>query len=148
MKQHIDDFIIFMYATSVFIFNYTGISSEWFSILAILMILDTIFWYTKIVAVWGKPTSVKLKSWVLGKIAVLCAPIVLSLLFKASGRGGDWMISTSLWLFIWAEWYSVIRNILATRTGKEIEEYDVITTVLTSILWAIKWVIEEKLFKR
>lgn len=148
MKWYLNDFMIFMYWASAFIFTYTWVDTEWFTILAILMLIDTAFGWTKTVAIWHKPTSVKLKSWALGKIAVLCAPLVLALLFKASGV--DWwsIISSTLGIFVRAEWYSAIRNIIATRTGKEIEEYDVITTVLTGLLWLIKWFIEKELFKR
>lgn len=145
---YITKFWIVIYWLIIILFNYTGIDKEWTAILGLLMILDTAFGRFKVVAIWLKPTSMKLKAGVIAKISVMCVPFIISLLFKANWMSWDWIISSSLWLLVRAEWYSIIQNIASIRLGREIEEYDAVTWVLKRILWLFRWIIEQAMMRK
>lgn len=129
---------------------YTNINPETFTILGFFLLMDTVTGVTKAIAVGKKPTSRMFIIWVISKLLLLMIPLFISLLAKATVP--EWnierMIAISLWLLTTAEFYSIIQNIVSIKLGREIEEYDAITKVLTWLLRYIRALIDKNLPKQ
>ncbi len=138
-----------LYPVIAFIFTYTGVNQEVFTILSILMILDIISGLAKAIIVKKhKPTSSRFVVGIISKLLVLTIPMVLGLSSKwILGIDMRWFINIILSMLVLAETYSVLQNIISVRQRKEIQEYDALTGVLNFILAQVKNTIENTLKK-
>lgn len=147
-KRFNQNIAIWLYPITIYIFTYTWVNHEVFSILGILMMLDIISGVAKTVIVGKKPTSRRFVIGIVSKILVLIIPMILWI----TAKGVLWIelkgfVNIVLSMLILAESYSVLQNIISVRQRKEIEEYDAMTAVLNFILKEVKRFIEES-FKR
>ena len=147
-KRFNQNIAIWLYPITVYIFTYTWVNHEVFSILGILMMLDIISGVAKTVIVGTKPTSRRFVIGIISKILVLIIPMILWI----TAKGVLWIelkgfVNIVLSMLVLAESYSVLQNIISVRQRKEIEEYDAMTAVLNFILKEVKRFIEES-FKR
>ena len=131
------------------LFAYTSISGEAFSILAFLLVFDTITGVIKAIAIGKKPTSRRFILWVISKLLMLSVPMLLALLCKIiiPETGVTWLVSSSIWLLATAETYSIIQNMVSIKLQKEIEEYDAVTWVMTYLLWQLRRVLDKSIPK-
>ena len=134
------------YFGAIAIFEYLNIPQEQLTILAILMAIDFATWIGKQGRIDpAKITSYEMGIWFLKKIATLIA--VLSIAFVFKGLWLEWgiYIKMILGVFIMAEWYSIIQNVYAIRTGKILPEYDVVSILLKSLGDYLKYRIEKSI---
>lgn len=126
---------IWLYPPIMFIFNYTWVNREVFTILSILMMLDMVTGVAKTIVLWWKPTSERFIIGLISKCLLLLVPMVIGLIAKGAFQIDITMfVRWVLWALVLAEWYSVLQNIVSTVQKKEIKEYDAMTLVLTTIL--------------
>lgn len=108
-----------------------GIDLHSYIILAIFMFVDLIVGVLRVTIVSG-PRSLKSYKFIAGitsKLLVLCVP----LLVVWAGRGADinllFLAQGALGMLVLGEAYSVIGNINCIRLGKNVEEFDVISSI-------------------
>jgi len=128
------------------LFAYLWLNSEVYSILAILLIFDTITWLLKAKYIWHKPTSNEMRRWVISKMLMMAIPFLLALIAKAATPStwdvATW-ISSSMFILCVAELYSIMQNIISIRTWKEIAEYDAVTETLVRLNNWLKSIIDK-----
>ena len=130
------------YILWTFFCAYLDIPAEQTSLLALLMILDTITGVAKAWRIdwWKSITSHKLGMGAIKKALVFI--IIVSLAVTVKGAwvvlGVHWeagtMLSALIWILMIAEFYSICQNIYMVRTGKRVTEYDAISVVIRN-LW-------------
>ena len=121
---------------------YLNLNQEIIWILAILVIIDFITGILRAYRVWEKITSARMWSGAISKTLLIFIPFVLWLWFKAIGWDVSKILSAMVSILVVAETYSVIANITQAIKWEVIEEFDVITMVLTKILAKLKQIIE------
>lgn len=110
----------------------TGISARIFTILSILLILDTILgvWKAIVVPTLSNPTSKKAKVGGLAKLIILIIPTVFGLTWGVFHPEGAFkIVNTQLAILAVAEAFSCLGNAGAIYTREEITEFDAITYV-------------------
>lgn len=121
---------------------YLKLDQELLSILAILIIIDFITGVARAYRVWEKITSTRMWSGAVSKTLLIFIPFILWLWFKAVG----WDTHKTLWamlsILVVAECYSAIANIAQVIKWKAIDEFDVISIILSKILWKLRQIIE------
>ena len=122
--------------------TYLNLNQELIWILAILVMIDFITGIMRAYRVWDKITSARMWSWAISKTLLIFIPFVLWLWFKAIGWDVNKILSAMVSILVVAETYSVIANIIQAIKWEVIEEFDVITMVLTKILAKLKQIIE------
>ncbi len=148
-KRFMNNVAIRLYPVIAFVFSYTGVNQEVFTILWVLMVLDFISGLAKAIIVKNhKPISSRFVAGIISKLLVLTIPMVLGLSSKwILGIDMRWFINVILSMLVLAETYSVLQNIISVRQRKEIQEYDALTGVLNFILAQVKTFIENTLKK-
>ena len=142
-----------VYGSIFCIFTRLGLQAEAISVLTILIVIDFITWIIKSYFVNDEITSKRMWSWIGGKLCVLLVPFTIALVVKWAGYQADNILAGCLSLFMVAEWYSIIANVITIRTGKKFTEYDAITVVLQKILSFFqgmidKWLPDERRNKK
>lgn len=125
--------------------TYLWLNNEVFWILAMLIVIDFITGIIKAYRIWDKVTSKWMWVWQASKAFLLLIPILVSLWFKAIWEDWTKVLTSLLWILIVAEIYSSVSNIMQIIKGKYIEEFDVITLILSWVLGKIKTVLENLL---
>lgn len=122
------------YFISVFTFDYLSIPQEQLSILAGLMVLDTITGIAKVYKTDPRSiTSHALGAGVLKKFVTVIIVYVLAMIGKGIGIPPEHFVEWGLSILIMSEGYSTLQNIYAVRTGKILPEYDVISIILKKL---------------
>lgn len=117
------------------IFAYLNIPDTQLYILSVLMTIDFIFWVTRqFVLDRSEITSYKAWLGLFKKVSTLWLVLSMGLMFKWINLDGRDYIEWILWIFIMAEFYSIVRSVYAIRTGKMLPEYDVISLTIKK-LW-------------
>jgi len=130
---------LWWYATAIAIFEYLNIKDTQICILAILMIIDFIFWVWKQFILDKKDiTSHKAWLWAVKKISTLILVLSFALMFKWIEIDWTFYITWVLAIFIMAETYSIIQNVYTIRTWKIATEYDVVSKIIKAI-WDFIW---------
>lgn len=138
----IEWFKTFWYFVAVFTFDFLEIPETQLSILGILMSIDVLTGISKVYKINPKLiTSHDLAMGVLKKFLTVIIVYVIALVAKGVWIPASHFMEWGLSLLIMAEWYSVIQNVYAFRTGKILPEYDVISIILKRL----SLFIEEKL---
>ncbi len=140
------------YACVIAFMNYHKIDGQGFATLFVLMVFDSIFGIAKAYilrdgdAAWF--STRRLKMWVISKVSILITVILLAMVVSfvtQQERVVDITASSMLWLFIVAEFISVVQAVIAIRQGKHIEERDAISAVLNWFLCQIRTFLENKI---
>ena len=114
--------------------EYLKLPYEPILILCVIMSLDLITGVAKSLRIQRGITSRRWAVGVLGKLSLLGIPLVIALAAKALGGDFNWLVAWSVSMLILSETYSVIANIHATRSGKELPEWDVVSLMLKKII--------------
>lgn len=118
----------------MFTFDYLSIPQEQLSILAGLMVLDTITGIAKVYKTDPRSiTSHALGAGVLKKFVTVIIVYVLAMIGKGIGIPPEHFVEWGLSILIMSEGYSTLQNIYAVRTGKILPEYDVISIILKKL---------------
>lgn len=124
----------FGYALSIFSFDYLAIPDKQLTILGVLMVIDVITGISKAYTVCPQSiTSHALGVGVLKKFLTVILVYTLALVGKGVNIPPAHFMEWGLSILIMAEWYSAIQNIYASRTGKILPEYDVISIILKKL---------------
>lgn len=122
------------YTILVPLFTYTGVSSELVAILSVLIILDI---FTAIVREFVVGEKIKSRMFWVGvtaKMLLILIPFVVILVGKGVGIDLASLGKVTLSIFIVAEGYSIIGNVIQIRAkDKTIDEQDAITSVIKGI---------------
>lgn len=129
------------YLWCAFFFWYLDIPQEQTTLLAILMVLDTVTGLAKSWKLdWGRSiTSHKLGMGVLKKALVFIIIVGLAVTIRGASVviGIDWkpwiLLSAVLGVLMVAEFYSICQNIYMFRTGKKVTEYDAVSIVIRNL---------------
>lgn len=113
------------------LFMYLDIDVEAISVLATLMCVDTFFGSVKTFRI--DYTQFKFKKLLLGfvsKIAFILIPLVVALAGKGLGYELKMLVEVSIKILIASETISIMSNGIAIKTKKDVQDYDIITTLL------------------
>lgn len=113
---------------------YLNMEQEILNILWILIVIDFITGVIKAYRVWEKITSKHMWIWLVSKWLLLLVPIIVWLWLKAIDWDTTRLMSGMISILVVAEAYSSIANIMQAMKWEKIEEFDVITLILTKIL--------------
>jgi len=112
---------------------WAGIDGEVFLILTILLIIDFVSGIWKAHTLEQSVTSNKMKYGIISKLSLLLIPVIVGLGIKAIGADAHPLLLGSMNMLILSEIYSVIGNIYCVRTGQELPEFDVLSSIAKSI---------------
>lgn len=115
-------------------FAYLSINIEVAKIFVYLMLIDTATGFFKSILMPNEKTSFKiLLTGVCTKSVLLLIPIVLALCSKGLGYDLRFLPDTVMKLFIVAETFSIITNFYIMKTGKKIENIDLVSKTILFI---------------
>lgn len=129
------------YIWALAIFEYLDLEHTQFIALTIFMIADVITWVLKQWRINPQGiTSNRLAVWLVAKMLILASILLIALWIKTIGT--EWITIAYLkwaisFLMIW-ELYSVLENVYAFNTKKELPEFDVFSKFFTALSTKIK----------
>lgn len=127
ISKTINEFKILVYP----VFAYLSINVEVAKILVVLMLIDTATGFVKSLILPSEKTSFKeLFAGLVVKSIMLLVPIVLALASKGLGYDFKLLPDTALRIFIVAETFSIITNFYIMKTGKKIENIDLVSQTI------------------
>lgn len=127
------------YALLVPLFTYIGVSKELVGILCVLIVLDIITAILREFVVGERIRSRMFWIGVTAKLLLILIPFVVILVGKGVGIDLGSLGKVTLSIFIVAEGYSIIGNIIQIRAkDKSIDEQDAITSVIKGIEGTLK----------
>lgn len=122
--------------------DYTGIKSEVITILAVMILIDTLFGLIKSFRL-KTTSSTKLSVGVMSKLVLLIIPIAISLTGIATKLNLNSVVIGTLNVFILAELYSIVVNAYIIRTGQDMKEHDFIALTLKKIKGLLEKLLEK-----
>ena len=134
----------FWYVAFTSFILYFNIPQEALWVLGTLMIIDTITGVAKqykVESIWI--TSKRMTTWVVTKFVTLLCLLSGWLVINFLKIDPEYYIQTVLSVLIMAEFYSIIQNVYAVRTGVILPEYDVISIALKRLTGVIQDFIEK-----
>ncbi|MCC9016491.1 MULTISPECIES: phage holin family protein [Flavobacterium] len=115
------------------IFIYLEMDAEIVKVLFYLMVLDTFLGIVKTIVLNNPFSFKKLALGFVSKLAVLLIPTALALMSKGLNYNFKWFVTIVMDLLIVSDGISIISNIIAIKTKKEVENFDAMTLILKSI---------------
>lgn len=115
------------------IFVYLEMDAEIVKVLFYLMVLDTFLGVVKTIVLNNPFSFKKLALGFVSKLAVLLIPTALALMSKGLNYNFKWFVTIVMDLLIVSDGISIISNIIAIKTKKEVENFDAMTLILKSI---------------
>jgi len=115
------------------IFMYLEMDTGIVKVLFYLMIMDTFLGIIKTIVLNNHFSFKKLAVGFVSKLAVLLIPTALALMSKGLNYNFNWFVTAVMNLLIVSDGISIISNIIAIKTKKEVENFDAITLILNSI---------------
>jgi len=132
------------YVAITSLFVYLNIPQESLWVLASLMVIDTITGIAKQYKVESIGiTSKRMNIGIMTKFVTLMFLFAGWLVINFFKIEPDYYVQTVLSVLIMAEFYSIIQNVYAVRTGVILPEYDVISIALKRLTGAIQDLIEK-----
>jgi len=134
----------FWYVAVTSVLVYFNIPQEAFYIFASLMFIDTITGIAKqyrVESIWL--TSKRMSIGIMAKFVTLMFLFSGWLVINFFKIDPEYYIQTVLSVLIMAEFYSIIQNVYAVRTGIILPEYDVISIALKRLTGVIQEFIEK-----
>ena len=134
----------FWYVAVTSILVYLNIPQEALWVLGSLMIIDTLTGVAKQYKVESIGiTSKRMTTWVVTKFVTLLCLLSGWLVINFLKIDPEYYVQTVLSVLIMAEFYSIIQNVYAVRTGIILPEYDVISIALKRLTGVIQDFIEK-----
>lgn len=115
------------------VFMYLEMDLEIVKVLFYLMVLDTFLGIVKTIVLNNPFSFKKLALGFVSKLAVLLIPTALALMSKGLNYNFNWFVTIVMDLLIVSDGISIISNIIAIKTKKEVEDFDALTLILKSI---------------
>ena len=134
----------FWYIAVTSILIYLNIPQESLWILGSLMVIDTITGIAKQYKVESIGiTSRRMTTGIITKFVTLLCLLSGGLVINHFDLDPKYYIQTVMSILIMAEFYSIIQNVYAVRTGIMLPEYDAISIALKRLTWFIQDLIEK-----
>ncbi|WP_343697100.1 phage holin family protein [Flavobacterium sp.] len=127
--EYSDELKLLLYA----IFIYLEMDTEIVKVLFFLMMIDTFLGVTKTIVLNNSFSFKKLAVGFVSKLAVLLIPTALALMSIGLNYNFKWFVTVVMDLLIVSDGISIISNIIAIKTKKEVENFDAMTLILKSI---------------
>ncbi len=114
---------------------FLGLSHENYTILAVLMVIDTVTGLIRSGIVHGTKTitSKNLSIGILSKLSLITIPLVIALAGKGVGLQITWLAKSALSMLILSECYSILGNIQSIRIKQDVHEFDAVNFVLEKV---------------
>jgi len=121
-----------------------GLDVQAIGILALLMIVDTLFGVLQSGTLrgWSSITSGRFWRGIISKMMILFVPSVILLAGKGSGLDFTVLVQGTVTLLILSELYSIIGHVYSVRTGKQTTEFDAVAFVLLKLRDILKQFVE------
>ncbi|MBB4804670.1 hypothetical protein HNP37_004767 [Flavobacterium nitrogenifigens] len=129
ISEYSNELKLLLYGIFIYLEMDTGIVK----VLFYLMIMDTFLGVVKTIVLNNHFTFKKLAVGFVSKLAVLLIPTALALMSKGLNYNFNWSVTAVMNLLIVSDGISIISNIIAIKTKKEVENFDAITLILNSI---------------
>lgn len=126
-------FINILYVPMSMFIVWSGVNAEAVAALTFLLLVDMFTGVWKTVRIGAKPRSSRFANGILSKMVLLLIPISLAVAAKGVGVDIASLVSAVIGALILSELYSIIANIATIQTGKEQEEFDVLSLILRQI---------------
>lgn len=123
--------------TVAWVFAFFGLSQIAITMLALLIVIDTITGFTKAWMNW-EATSKHWSRGIVSKFYLLLIPICISSAWMVAWLDLTSITSWTLSMLAFAELYSIIANIYEIKTKKQLPEYDAVSAVIGGLLEVIK----------
>ena len=134
----------FWYVAVTSMLVYLNIPQESLWVLASLMVIDTITGIAKQYKVESIGiTSKRMTTGIVTKFVTFLCLLSVWLVINHFDLDPKYYIQTVMGILIMAEFYSIIQNVYAVRTGVILPEYDVISIALKRLTWFIQDFIEK-----
>ncbi|WP_345145473.1 phage holin family protein [Flavobacterium ginsengiterrae] len=127
--EYLNELKLLLYLIFIYLEMDTGIVR----VLFYLMVMDTFLGVTKTIVLNNLFSFKKLALGFVSKLAVLLIPTALALMSKGLNYDFDWFVTIVMDLLIVSDGISIISNIIAIKTKKEVENFDAMTLILKSI---------------
>ena len=126
-----------------------GLSMESYAILAVLMLIDTVFGVVRVGVVHGGKhiKSYKLIAGALSKLTVISIPLVLVWAGKGAGIDFAPIAQATLGVLVLAETYSIVGSMYAIRVKRDVPEWDAVSWILRSVQRVIEGIIKRDVSK-
>jgi len=119
------------------VFTFFGLSQVAISMLALLIVVDSITWFTKAFMNWTA-TSKLWSRGIIAKVYLLLIPICISSAGIVAGLDLTNIVSWTISMLAFAELYSIVANIYEIKTKKQLPEYDAVSEVIGGLLRVIR----------
>lgn len=113
--------------------TYLQIDAEIVKVLFYLMGMDTFLGIIKTIVLGRVFSFKKLALGIISKLAVLLIPTALALMSIGLNYNFKWFVTVVMDLLIVSDGISIMSNIIAIKTKKEVENFDALTLILKSI---------------
>lgn len=128
--------------TVAWVFAFFGLSQMAITMLALLIVIDTITGFTKAWMNWTASS----KHWsrgIISKVYLLLIPICISAAWIAAWLDLTNIVSWTLSMLAFAELYSIVANIYEIKTKKKLPEYDAVSAVIGGLLKVIRKILND-----
>jgi len=126
-------FINLFYVPFVGFLLWAGVDKEALLVFAILLAIDIVTGLGKAYRLGHKWKSVRLANGIISKCILILIPLVMALVAKGLHLDISTLVFIVIDALILSEAYSIIENIYVFRSGKDIEEFDVLSLILKQI---------------
>ena len=113
--------------------TYLQMDVEIIKVLFYLMGMDTFLGIIKTIVLGRVFSFKKLALGIISKLAVLLIPTALALMSIGLNYNFKWFVTVVMDLLIISDGISIMSNIIAIKTKKEMENFDALTLILKSI---------------
>ncbi len=139
------EFILnFLYIPFIAFLNFIKLDATVISMYALLLVIDIVTGVLKAIRLGRKPTSKAFLIGIMAKLTFLLIPITIAVAAKGIGLDLTSFVTTVIAALILNEVYSTIANIYTINTGKEAEEFDVLSKILSFIRDFISRMLDDK----
>lgn len=129
ISEYLNELKLLLYLIFIYLDMDTGIVR----VLFYLMVMDTFLGIVKTIVLNNVFSFKKLALGFVSKLAVLLIPTALALMSKGLNYNFKWFVTIVVDLLIVSDGISIISNIIAIKTKKEVENFDAMTLILKSI---------------
>lgn len=129
ISEYLNEIKLLLYGIFMYLEMDTGIVK----VLFYLMVMDTFLGVIKTIVLNNQFSFKKLVLGFVSKLAVLLIPTALALMSKGLNYNFKWFVTIVMDLLIVSDGISIISNIIAIKTKKEVENFDAMTLTLKAI---------------
>ncbi len=133
-----------LYLPFVSVVHYLGLETEALALFCTLLVIDLITGVLKVLSLKQKPKSWRFANGLISKGVLLLIPLSIAVAAKAVHIDLGELIYLFISALILSELYSIIANIYTIHTGKEAEEFDVLSLLLKKIRTTINMMLGDK----